>query len=112
MNRTKTTLIKLTLTATFAFIVLNGGQQASTKTTPGIPPSITTPDRVRTRIGTLEFKDGAPSLGTARKVYDTLYFTRGLNMFNNSFRGASPYAIRQGFHRIGTEDNTIVIFSV
>ena len=28
------------------------------------PPSITTPDRVETRIGTLEFKDGAPSKAT------------------------------------------------
>ncbi|HEV8039662.1 MAG TPA: DUF1254 domain-containing protein [Bryobacteraceae bacterium] len=29
----------------------------------------------------------------------------------NSFSGASAYAIREGFHSIGAEDNTIVIFS-
>ena len=29
--------------------------------TNGIPPAITTPDKVETRIGTLEFKDGMPS---------------------------------------------------
>ena len=41
-----------------------------------IPPSLITPDRVETSIGTLEFKDGAPSAETAEKVYDTLDFTR------------------------------------
>lgn len=48
---------------------------------------------------------------TAEKVRDTLDFTRGLNAYNNSFRGASAYAIRQGFLSIGAEDNSIVIFS-
>jgi hypothetical protein len=84
---------------------------AAAQTTSGIPPEITTPDRVQSRIGTLEFKDGVPSVETAQKVYDTLDFTRGLNVFNNSFRGACAYAIRQGFLSIGAEDNTVVIFS-
>ena len=73
--------------------------------------SLSTPDKVETYIGTLQFKDGAPSVETAKKVYDSLDFTRALNVFNNSFRGASAYAIRQGFHSIGVEDNTVVIFS-
>jgi hypothetical protein len=77
----------------------------------GAPASLTTPDRVDTRIGTLEFRDGAPTLQTAQKVRDALDFTRALNAFNNSFRGASAYAIRQGFHGIGVEDNTVLIFS-
>jgi hypothetical protein len=75
-----------------------------------IPPSLVTPDTIETRIGTLEFKDGTPSVATAEKVYDTLDFTRALNVFNNSFRGASAYAIRQGFLSIGAEDNTVVVF--
>ena len=58
----------------------------------GIPPSIITPDQVETRIGTLEFQDGAPTVETAEKVRDALDFTRGLNAYNNSFRGASAYA--------------------
>ena len=73
--------------------------------------SLSTPDAVETRIGTLEYQDGAPSVETARKVYDTLDFTRALNVFNNSFRGASAYAIQQGLQSIGAEDNTVVIFS-
>jgi hypothetical protein len=39
-----------------------------------IPPQITTPDKVETRIGTLEFKDGAPSAATVDKIYDNLDF--------------------------------------
>jgi hypothetical protein len=76
-----------------------------------VPSSITTPDRVETRIGALEFKDGVPSLETAEKVRDALDFTRALNAYNNSFRGASAYALGKGFQSIGAEDNTIVIFS-
>ena len=33
-----------------------------------IPPGLVTPDKVETRIGTLEFKDGAPNAATAEKV--------------------------------------------
>jgi hypothetical protein len=77
----------------------------------GIPPELTTPDQVETRIGTLDFKDGAPTVDTAERVRDTLDFTRALNVFNNSFRGASAYAIRQGFYSIGAEDNSVLIFS-
>jgi hypothetical protein len=76
-----------------------------------IPASLTTPDKVQTSIGTLEFKDGAPTLATAQKVRDALDFTNALNVYNNSFRGASAYALGKGFQSIGAEDNTVVIFS-
>ena len=33
-----------------------------------IPASITTPDKVETQIGTLEFKDGVPNAVTVQKV--------------------------------------------
>lgn len=75
-----------------------------------VPSALTTPNKVETRIGTLEYKNGVPTVETADKVYDTLDFTRALNAYNNSFRGASAYAIMQGFHSIGAEDNMVVIF--
>jgi hypothetical protein len=76
-----------------------------------IPQILVTPDKVETRIGTLEFKDGAPSVATAEKVLDSLDYIRGVDAFMNSFSGASAYAIRKGFQSIGAEDNTVVIFS-
>ncbi len=75
-----------------------------------IPPILMTPDKVETRIGPLQFKDGAPSADTAAKIYDTLDFTRGLDAFLNSYGGASAYAIRKGFISAGAEDNSIIIF--
>jgi hypothetical protein len=88
-----------------------GADKLTAQTGPAIPAAISTPDRVETRIGTLEFKDGAPTVETAEKVRDTLDFTRALNVYNNSFRGASAYALGKGFQSIGAEDNSIVIFS-
>jgi hypothetical protein len=73
--------------------------------------SLSAPDSVETRIGELEFMDGVPSAETAQAVSDALDFTRALNVYNNSFRGASAYAIREGFHSIGVEDNTSVVIS-
>jgi hypothetical protein len=79
--------------------------------TPTIPPTLTTPNQVQTRIGTLDFKDGAPSAQTAEKVFDTLDFTHALNAYLDSYGGASAYALCQGFASIGANDNSAVIFS-
>jgi hypothetical protein len=81
------------------------------QTAPAIPQILVTPDKVETRVGTLEFKDGAPTAATAEKVLDSLDYVRGVDAFMNSFSGASAYAIRKGFQSIGAEDNTVVIFS-
>jgi hypothetical protein len=99
------------MTILAAFVALSLPGLAAAQSNTPIPPEITTPDRVQTRIGTLEFKDGAPTVESAEKVYDTLTFTRALNVFNNSFRGASAYAIAKGLRSIGAEANTVVIFS-
>ncbi len=103
--------MKTTATLASALAVVLTLTTVHAQTTPKIPPAITTPDKVQTSIGTLEFKDGAPSADTARKVYDSLDFVRGVDAFMNSFSGASAYAIREGFQSIGADDNTIVVFS-
>jgi hypothetical protein len=46
-----------------------------------IPTKIMTPDRVSSRLGTLEFFDGMPSDATAATVLDHLTFLRGVGMF-------------------------------
>src|SRR5271169_3858939 len=71
--------------------------------------SISTPDKVETGLGPLEFKDGAPTADTVQKVYDNLAYVRGVDAFMNSFSGASAYAIREGFHSIGAQDNSVVM---
>ena len=47
------------------------------KMTTDIPPAITMPDKVDTRLGTLSFKDGFPDDATVQKIYDNLDFQRG-----------------------------------
>ena len=67
------------------------------------------PDSMETSVGTLDFKDGAPSAETARKVSDALDFTNALNVYNNSFRGASALALLKGAASIGAKDNDVII---
>ncbi len=76
-----------------------------------IPQPITTPNKVQTRLGTLEFKDGAPTKATLEKVYENLDLIHGEEAFLNAFRGASLEAARKGFIGVGGEDNTVLIFS-
>jgi hypothetical protein len=72
--------------------------------------SLGAPDSVDTRIGTLEFDRGVPTAATAQAVYDAVDFTRALNVYNNSFRGASALGLKKGFESIGAGSGDIVIF--
>jgi hypothetical protein len=73
--------------------------------------SISTPDRVQSRLGTLEFDDGAPSEATAQLLYDNLDFVHGVEAFLGAFPLASLEAMRQGFLSIGVEDDDVLVFS-
>jgi hypothetical protein len=75
------------------------------------PASITTPDKVETSIGTLEYKDGAPNKATLEKAYDYIDFTHAYETFVNTMQGVSLVAARRGFLDAGVKDNEILIFS-
>jgi hypothetical protein len=60
-----------------------------------IPPSITTPDTVQTRIGTLKFFDGFPDKATIEKVYDNLDFQHGVQ----AYLTALPAVSIEGFEK-------------
>jgi len=81
------------------------------KMTTPIPDEIVTPDSVDTRIGTLKFNDGVPTVETAQKVWDQLDFSRGIEAFLNGIPGASMVAIRTGLREVGAEHGTIGVFS-
>jgi hypothetical protein len=84
---------------------------AGAQTPPAISPAISTPDKVESRLGTLEFKDGAPSPATVSKIYDNLDFTHAFEAFVNTFQGVNAAAIRKGFLSIGVKDNEFLVFS-
>jgi hypothetical protein len=80
------------------------------KMTTDIPPDITTPDSVETRIGTLRFEGGYPDAATVAKLYDNLDFQRGVDVFLNSFQGASLVALRRGLREVGAVDGAVGVF--
>ena len=63
--------------------------------------SISTPNKVQTSIGTLEFLDGAPLPATAAKVYDYVDTMRGVDAFLKGIPGASLHGLIEGTHSIG-----------
>ena len=85
---------------------------SDTKT--GVPAetlrSISTPDRIESRLGALQFDDGAPSEATAALLYENLDFMHGVEAFIGSLPGASLAAVRRGFRAAGAEDNSFLFF--
>jgi hypothetical protein len=80
---------------------------------PGLPAglgSVSTPDRVDSRIGPLEFDDGAPSESTAALLYDHLDFLHGVEAFLGAIPAASLAAVRRGFLAAGVEDGSFSMF--
>ena len=76
-----------------------------------IPDFILTPDKVETRIGTLNFFDGIPTKETAKLVYDNLDFLRGVETFLNGIPATSIEGLRRGLASLGAENsNQVVVF--
>ncbi|MGR7993602.1 DUF1254 domain-containing protein [Xanthobacter sp. ZOL 2024] len=102
-------MIRPTLISSLALILAAG--PAFAQVSADTVKSLSAPGTIDTRAGKLEFRDGVPTEETTQKVYDTLDFTRALNVYNNSFRGASALAIVKGFQGIGANPGDVVIFS-
>jgi hypothetical protein len=93
------------------FVLLTVAGYAASDDAPAVPASITTPDRVDSRIGTLEFKDGAPNDATLTKIYEQIDFTHAYNAFVNTMSGVSIHAAHRGMESIGVKDNEVIVFS-
>lgn len=74
-----------------------------------IPASITTPDAVETRLGTLRFFDGLPDEATVQTVYDNLDFQRAVQAFLLAMPCAPHHALRAGFRTFGPDNRTVLI---
>jgi len=98
----------ITFAATLALIfgaITTNAQKMKTD----IPESITTPDTVETRLGTLKFHDGIPDDATVQKVYDNLDFQRGVQAFLAAMPGANLVGMRKGLREIGAVNGTVAI---
>lgn len=76
-----------------------------------IPESVTTPAKVESRIGTLEFQDGQPNNATVAKLYDQLDFQYATRAFSDTLQGVSIHSLRKGLQSIGVKDNEVTVFS-
>ncbi len=83
--------------------------QTKPKMATEIPASITTPDQVETRLGTLRFFDGLPDEQTVQTVYDNLDFQRGVQAFLTTIPAASAHAMRTGIRTFGPDNQTVLI---
>jgi hypothetical protein len=78
---------------------------------PPVPASLVTPNRVESRLGTLDFNDGVPSRATAERLYDSLDLTYAYRAYMDNLRGVSIHALRKGMQDLGVKDNEVLIFS-
>ena len=74
-----------------------------------IPATITTPNVVQTRLGTLSFFDGLPDAATVETVYDNLDFQRGVQAFLTALPAASLFATRTAIRGFGPDNQTMLI---
>ena len=99
------------MAAAFACAIPALPHMAVAQPAPAIPPSISTPDKVESRLSPLEFKDGAPSKATLEEVYDNLDFTHAFNTFVNTFQGVNLGAWYKGYQNARVKDNELIIWS-
>ncbi len=84
---------------------------ASAQVSQKVLDSISTPDKVKTSIGTLDFFDGTPSPGTAEKAFDYLDTMRCVDSFLKGMPLASMYAMLEAQYAMGaTEAHQVLIF--
>ena len=80
------------------------------KMTMEVPAGIATPDKLETRIGTLNLTDGVPDKETAQLIYDNLDFQRGVQAFMSGIQIASMSGMRKGILEFGPANTTALLF--
>jgi hypothetical protein len=69
--------------------------------------SITTRDTVETRVGALEFREGAPTADTAQPLDHRLDFVRGGEALRSIYQDASVDCMRNELLSVGGEEDQL-----
>jgi len=80
------------------------------KMTTNIPPGIASPDKVETRLGTLNFFDGFPDDASVDKLYDNLDFQRAVQAYLLAIPAVSQATNRNEILKLGPANTTVPIF--
>jgi len=75
-----------------------------------VPPGIASPDKIKTRIGTLDFFDGFPDSPSVDKIFDNLDFQRAVQAYLLGLAPVSQVANRKGILEVGPANTTVPIF--
>jgi hypothetical protein len=86
------------------------GESPRMKMTTDVPPGIAIPDRVETRLGTLNFFDGFPDKATVEKLYDNLDFQRAVQAYLLALAPVNMAGLREGLLEVGPANVTIPTF--
>ncbi|MBV6477951.1 MAG: hypothetical protein HGGPFJEG_00696 [Ignavibacteria bacterium] len=90
---------------------INSMQTEQTKkTVTKIPDGIAIPDKVETRLGTLNFKDGFPDDATVEKLYDNLDFQRAVQAYLLAIPAVNQAAMRKALLQWGPANTTMPIW--
>lgn len=80
------------------------------KMTTEIPPGIASPDKVETRLGTLNFFNGFPDKASVEKLYDNLDFQRAVQVYLLGMPAVSQVVNRNEILKLGPANTTVPIF--
>jgi hypothetical protein len=111
-SMTRTWMLKVTFVAVLVAILSLPVWAASPKmkmTTP-IPPGIEIPDKVESRLGTLNFFDGFPDNPSVEKLYDNLDFQRAVQAYLLALPPVSQAANRNAIRELGPTNTVVPIF--
>ena len=107
MKRPYVSLVALTAAVVLTWPMMRGAQA---QVSPQTLKSISTPDKVDTPIGQLEFFDGVPTNATVGTLYDNLDRMRGVEVFLDNVGALSVYSVIAGNAGIGlTQPNQIAV---
>jgi hypothetical protein len=114
----KQTLLPAMVAAAFAASPFHGNAQElagppadpQLKYSTAMPSGVASPDRVETRLGTLNFFDGFPDKASAEKLFDNLDFQRAVQAYLLALPPVNQAANRDAIRDLGPVNQTIPIF--
>ncbi|KAA9332834.1 DUF1254 domain-containing protein [Adhaeribacter soli] len=80
------------------------------KNTTPIPPGIASPDKVDTRLGTLNFFDGFPDDESVKKLYDNLDYQRAVQAYLLALAAVSQVGMKKALLQWGPANFTLLIW--
>ena len=99
----KNTLITLVIVC---IAMTSIGQQ---RTYAPLDQSVPTAEKIKSKIGKLEFPLGYPTEETAQMVEDEMLYVNAVAAYTNTIQGASLWALRKGFAQVGVNDGDFIV---